>query len=49
MPHKATKPAAVKEGDRSLMTPQQKKDADNAARGAKAAAKAAKAEKEGKK
>ena len=45
MPHKAAKPAAAKPGDRSLLTPQQKKDADNAAMAAKAAAKAAAAAK----
>ena len=41
MPHKAAVPAAPKPGDRSLMTPQQKKDADNKAMADKAAAKAA--------
>ncbi len=41
MPHKAAVPAAPKPGDRSLMTPQQKKDADNKAMADKAATKAA--------
>ena len=33
MPQKKEKKAAVKPGDRSLMTPQQKKDADSKAIG----------------
>ena len=41
MPHKASKPAPVKEGDRSTLTPAQKKEADAKAMKDKAAAKEA--------
>ena len=41
MPHAKSKPAAVKEGARTTMTPAQKKEADTKAMAEKAAKKAA--------